>query len=340
MKKFEVCATIYEAMGDSISKNMYKSRIDYSNGINEAMESIILSVGGIKLIDFLQKNADDIYIFGAGILGEVMVDTWGWKYKFKAFIDNDIAKQGKKIGGVPIISLDEVLNRKNASIIVVNKFHWKEIMVQLLREGFQREKIFNLGEIYRQFNANQYFDLEYLEIQDGEQFVDCGALDGETSLNLLKRYGNLISKVWLFEPDKRNVRKVIENFKEEEVNYEIIEKGAWSSSTTLRFNSLGNGGASIDENGADSIETATIDEVLGDNVPTFIKMDIEGAELEALKGAEKSIRNHHPKLAISIYHKPEDIEEIPKLLLNYYSGYTFYLRHYSLMNSETILYAI
>ena len=62
--------------------------------------------------------------------------------------------------------------------------------------------------------------------------------------------------------------------------------------------------------------------------------------MEALKGAEKSIRNYHPKLAISIYHKLEDVDEIPRLLLEYYPDYKFYLRHYSLMNCETILYAL
>ena len=288
----------------------------------------------------MQKNEDNLYIFGAGVLGEVMADTWGWKYKFRAFIDNDSAKQGKYIGEIPVISLDEVISWETASIIVVNKFHWKEIMDQLLRRGIQREHIYNFGEIYRQFNANQYFDLKYLEIKDGERFVDCGALDGETSLNLCERFGNHISKIWLFEPDKRNVKKVIENFKDKTVDYEIIAKGVWSSSIILRFNSLGNGGASIDENGEDNIETVTLDEALGDSIPTFIKMDIEGAELEALKGAEKIIRNYHPKLAISIYHKPEDVDKIPKLLLEYCSDYKFYLRHYSLMNSETILYAL
>lgn len=302
--------------------------------------SYYLVCRGPELTEFMRESTDDLYIFGAGVLGEVMIDTWGWKYKFKAFIDNDTEKLGKNIGGVPVISLYKVVDRGSVSIIVVNKFHWKEIMEQLQREGFPKEHIFNLGEIYRQFNVDQYFDLEYLEGQDGEQFVDCGALDGETSLNLLERFGSHISKIWMFEPDKKNAGKVIENFKDREVDYQIIEKGVWSSSTTLRFSSLGNGGACIDENGEDSIETVTIDEALGGIAPTFIKMDVEGAELEALKGAEKSIRNYHPKLAISIYHKPEDIEEISKLLLEYYPDYKFYLRHYSLMNSETILYAL
>lgn len=79
----------------------------------------------------MRESTDDLYIFGAGVLGEVMIDTWGWKYKFKAFIDNDTEKLGKNIGGVPVISLYKVVDRGSVSIIVVNKFHWKEIMEQL-----------------------------------------------------------------------------------------------------------------------------------------------------------------------------------------------------------------
>ena len=83
-----------------------------------------------------------------------------------------------------------------------------------------------------------------------------------------------------------------------------------------------------------------MDDVLIDSNPTFIKMDIEGAEYKALKGAERVIRKCHPKLAISVYHKPEDIFDIPSLILEYNSDYRFYLRHYSLTSSETILYVV
>lgn len=69
-------------------------------------------------------------------------------------------------------------------------------------------------------------------------------------------------------------------------------------------------------------------------------MDVEGAEYEALKGAAEIIKNQHPVLAISLYHKPEDVFEIPKLILDIYSGYKLYLRHYSFSRHETVLYAI
>jgi hypothetical protein len=69
-------------------------------------------------------------------------------------------------------------------------------------------------------------------------------------------------------------------------------------------------------------------------------MDIEGAELEAIKGAKRIIEEQKPKLAICVYHKPEDIWELPELILSYNKEYKFYIRHYSYKDNETVLYAV
>ncbi len=74
--------------------------------------------------------------------------------------------------------------------------------------------------------------------------------------------------------------------------------------------------------------------------PSFIKMDIEGFEAEALRGAKKSIAQHKPKLAISIYHKPEDFIVLPELIKSICPSYRFYLDHYTIFDADTILYAI
>ena len=71
----------------------------------------------------------------------------------------------------------------------------------------------------------------------------------------------------------------------------------------------------------------------------FIKMDVEGFELSALKGAAETIGKYKPKLAISLYHKPEDFLEIPMYLKSKYPFYRFYLDHYTIHNEETVLYA-
>lgn len=83
------------------------------------------------------------------------------------------------------------------------------------------------------------------------------------------------------------------------------------------------------------------DELAGEYGNLFIKMDIEGSEIEAIKGTADTIRTKKPRLAISVYHKPEDIIEIPALLQELLPEYKFYLRHDCLVNlTETILYAI
>ena len=80
--------------------------------------------------------------------------------------------------------------------------------------------------------------------------------------------------------------------------------------------------------------------MLRDRKVTFLKMDIEGSELAALRGAERIIREQRPKLAICVYHKPEDMWEIPGFILNCHPDYKLYLRHYSISYTETVLYAV
>ena len=87
------------------------------------------------------------------------------------------------------------------------------------------------------------------------------------------------------------------------------------------------------------ISTVRMDDVIKEPV-TFIKMDIEGSEYRALLGARNIIESYKPKLAISIYHKSEDIWQLPQLILEMNSEYKLYLRHYSTAAAETVMYAI
>ena len=92
--------------------------------------------------------------------------------------------------------------------------------------------------------------------------------------------------------------------------------------------------------GTVTIETAAIDEIVKDDKVTFLKLDVEGAEMKALQGAKNTILKNKPRLAVCIYHKPEDIIEIPAYLLSLNPDYHFYIRHYKLSYNETVLYAI
>lgn len=230
---------------------------------------------------------------------------------------------------------------RDALIFITSKYHHAEIRQQLLAMGFAEAKIVNLGKLIYDMARAQYFDLEAMPHAEQESFADVGALNGDTARAFLDWADGTCNHVYCFEPDTKNIAKCRENLTDldQEGKLTIIPKGAWSAATTLSFCEKANGTSAIGEGNA-RIETTTLDEVFMKRPITFIKMDIEGAEAEALRGAERTIRTQRPKLAISVYHKPEDIIDIPRMLLEYQPDYRFYLRHYCIFANETILYAI
>ena len=120
-------------------------------------------------------------------------------------------------------------------------------------------------------------------------------------------------------------------------NVELIQGAVWDRKEKQTF-CENNAGSSIQKNGANNIECVTIDDTVKSEV-TYIKMDVEGAELKALQGAKNVIQKYTPKLAISIYHNPEDIFEIPTCILDMVPDYDFWIRQYSTNIWETVLYA-
>jgi hypothetical protein len=121
----------------------------------------------------------------------------------------------------------------------------------------------------------------------------------------------------------------------------FLKKGTWNEKTILKFSENGTVGSVISSEGAIQIEVDTIDNVLSGEGATYIKMDIEGAELPSLIGAKETIRNYKPKLAISVYHKHDDLLTIPKYIKSVNSSYKFYLRvHYKPYFNDLVLYAI
>ena len=92
--------------------------------------------------------------------------------------------------------------------------------------------------------------------------------------------------------------------------------------------------------GRSVVQGRSVDSVLQGAPVTFIKLDIEGAEIDALKGAKESIKKWKPRLAICIYHKPEDPIEIPLYIHGLVPEYRMYIRHYSTCKAETVLYCV
>lgn len=183
----------------------------------------------------------------------------------------------------------------------------------------------------------QYFVPE-IQFSDHEVVIDCGAYIGDTVKKLYARFPGEGSVIAL-EPDEKNY----EQLSKLKFNHMTTYKcGAWSENTILRFSNQGGGtvAGSITEDGNITIEVKALDCLPECCDATYIKMDIEGAELEALKGAENIIKNKRPKLAICIYHKPEDLFEIPQYIKKLNPDYRFFIHHHTWCKWDTVLYAI
>ena len=122
---------------------------------------------------------------------------------------------------------------------------------------------------------------------------------------------------------------------------EIINGALWDASVNVPFveDNDNMAGSYVSNNGNDYVKGVAIDD-LGAEKITFIKMDIEGSELRALKGAKKTIIRDNPKLAICIYHKPWDVYEIAEYILSIVPDYKLFIRHYDYYPQETVLYAV
>jgi hypothetical protein len=97
----------------------------------------------------------------------------------------------------------------------------------------------------------------------------------------------------------------------------------------------------VSADGGSTVTAVALDDVLVGWHPTFIKMDIEGSEVEALAGARRVILENRPSLAICVYHRPDHLWRIPLLLSRSADmiGYRYYLRAHGFNGFDTVLYA-
>lgn len=187
--------------------------------------------------------------------------------------------------------------------------------------------------------GTQYFDREIIKLGTEELFVDCGAYFGETSEEFISLCHNRCAEIYMFEPDRGAYAKMQENMQMYS-NVRMFAAGCGEKMERLNFKNLTNGGSMVDDNGDEEIEIISLDELFNNKIPTYIKMDIEGSEKKAILGAQNIIRKHKPKLAICIYHRPEDFFEIPLLINKLNSNYRFYVRHYTRTYSDTVIYCV
>lgn len=186
-----------------------------------------------------------------------------------------------------------------------------------------------------------YYDLDILQCNEKDTMVDLGAYTGDSILDYINTYG-AYKKIYAYEITKGIYETCKENLSE--FPDIIFRRKGIGSKRGIMYIDSGNHGAGnkLLEDGDDEIEVVSLDEDIAEQV-SVIKMDIEGAEKEAILGAKAHIVNEKPKLLISAYHNPEDLFELPKLIDTLRDDYKFYLRfngHGCLWPCDYVLFAV
>jgi FkbM family methyltransferase len=175
-----------------------------------------------------------------------------------------------------------------------------------------------------------YFPQDLVELSAREVFVDCGAYDGDTIDSFLEASSGRFRAIVAFEPDPHAVARLRTLVRELPTGVRdrirVEQEAVGAAAGSIRFEGDGTPGSRISETGALTVECAPLDVALGDLAPTFIKMDIEGAEEDALLGATETIRVHRPVLAVCIYHLQAHLYRLPTLIGELCADYSLFVR--------------
>ncbi len=228
---------------------------------------------------------------------------------------------------------------------------WKVHRMRLEPFGYPLELFMRPSGIHSQMLLQQYrcaTDNDVIEAAAGDNVIDAGGCYGDTAFYFAHKIGEK-GHVYSCEFVPVNIAIFQRNL---ELNPEyakritLIKQPLWSQSGVELFMESNGPATSVqlEANGlrADSVRSLCIDQLISQaslEKLNFIKMDIEGAELAALKGGEMGIRQFKPKLAISVYHRLRDFWEIPEWIDGLGLNYSLYLRHFTIHQEETILFA-
>lgn len=340
---YQAMNMIYEHLMDEESKLLFDMRInflitknqdDYMERLREIYHDWTPSKELEEKISVLKPK--EIIIFGCGFGGKTikrMLPLWGYAAAY--FCDN--YQSGKIVDGLEVLAVDDMIKNHRDCLIIISSYEYaKDIFCQLINRGISKDNIL-ADRMLIWSRGNQYLDV--FKPQANEVYVDAGGYDGTSIITFYQWAGENYKKSFVFEPvasmcDVIRQRVVADHIPEVEIcNYAV-----WNKKEKLMF-AEDDSASLVTKKGEYEVSGIEIDSVVKNEKVTFIKMDVEGSELNALEGAKQTILKNHPRLAICIYHKPEDIVEIPFYILKLVPEYKFYIRHYTSHMWETVLYA-
>jgi FkbM family methyltransferase len=188
-----------------------------------------------------------------------------------------------------------------------------------------------------------YFPQDLCPLVPDEVFVDCGAYDGDTLQLFLSESGAVFREIVAIEPDPANFASLRENTARmpgaDRQAIHVLHAATGARAETVCLKAEGTKSSVIGPGGI-AVDCVTLDSALNGIVPTYLKMDIEGAEVDSLIGAANTIRNHTPVLAICCYHSQDHLWKIPLLIQSLNPNYRFFLRPHDLEMWDLVCYAI
>jgi FkbM family methyltransferase len=241
----------------------------------------------------------------------------------------------------PVLFWDDVQSDFKTN---TDKYKWIYGLLQDSQSAIEFTKILNFrlssnlaymsGFVDAQYR--QYFE-DFLALKpQGEVFVDVGGFDGYTSLEFIKRCPDYAG-IHVFEPEPSNMA-ILKDRLNKYSGVKYYNHGLSDRAQIMRFDAQGSS-SRVSKDGEVEIQLERLDDILHEPF-TFLKMDIEGGEIYAIEGAKGAIAKYHPRLAISVYHRPDDFWRIPEKVLSYREDYKIFFRHYTEGVTETVMFFI
>lgn len=272
-------------------------------------------------------------LLALGCINVVSAITLRWKYSkaLLPFFWLDI----------PSRTLEKADLVRSAFSIWADKFSCREYLVQM--------KYRILGEfdsLSSPVQQESYFPDDIFSLRSDEKFIDCGAYDGITIKQFLKRQVDFVGKIVAYEPDPTNfnqLQEYVSSLTDYDTNWIIpLPYAVGAQRSKVHFQATGTMGSTVNNNGLLEVDCISLDEDLPklEIAPTYIKMDIEGSEMDALVGTSTLIKATMPILAICLYHRYDDLWQIPLYINSLASNYHFFLRPHEIEGWQLVLYAV
>ncbi|MGE4280558.1 MAG: FkbM family methyltransferase [Magnetospirillum sp.] len=349
MKKTSIYGAGY--MGMKVLKALSENGVKVNFFIDQfTNEKFILGIPVYRLSDISEPQNTIVYLsIHEGLYNYPDVVSGIMNSGFDIVSLHDIARTYESI--IPSVVNDEILYLRKDKNKMIDALKTREVLALISSPQSKKnyENLLNFRADPRPATYpaptedNQYLTNQ-VDIYDRCDFtyIDCGAYTGDTIKKALDYTGKRLKTVFAFEPDLSNFSALVNECRSPELENTAIHLypcGVWNHTGVVNFSNDGTSSSKISlDKGNCTVPVVALDDVIINKKVDLIKMDLEGAELMAIEGCKNIIRSQSPSLAISIYHKPEDLWEIPLYINSLNPGYNMYVETYGFMGFETVLF--